>query len=165
MGLTGAVLVIVIVALILGANFGATALSGAAILILTGCINEKEAYHSISWVTIVEALPDILSAGAPVQKSVNMMLRDLLAANNVKIQNNTRISAVTDEGAVVLNADGTESVIEADTVIFCIGLKPNKSYAKELLGSGITVYEVGDGKQVANIQRSTSEAYEVCRML
>lgn len=116
-------------------------------------------------VTIVEALPDILSAGAPVQKSVNMMLRDLLAANNVKIQANTRISAVTDEGAVVLNADGTESVIEADTVIFCIGLKPNKSYAKELLGSGIAVYEVGDGKQVANIQRSTSEAYEVCRML
>lgn len=50
-------------------------------------------------------------------------------------------------------------------LIFCIGLKPNKSYAKELLGSGITVYEIGDGKQVANIQRSTSEAYEVCRML
>lgn len=38
-------------------------------------------------------------------------------------------------------------------------------YFKELLGSGIAVYEVGDGKQVANIQRSTSEAYEVCRML
>ena len=35
----------------------------------------------------------------------------------------------------------------------------------DLLGSGIAVYEVGDGKQVANIQRSTSEAYEVTRML
>ena len=33
------------------------------------------------------------------------------------------------------------------------------------LGSGIAVYEVGDGMQVANIQRSTSEAYEVTRML
>ncbi len=116
-------------------------------------------------VTIVEVLPDILSAGAPVQKSVNMMLRDLLAVNNVKICANTRISAVTDEGAVVLENDGTERVIEADTVIFAIGLKPNKSYANELLGSGIAVYEVGDGKQVANIQRSTSEAYEVTRML
>ena len=58
-----------------------------------------------------------------------MMLRDLLAVNNVKIRANTRISAVTDEGAVVLANDGTESVIEADTVIFAIGLKPNKSYA------------------------------------
>ena len=74
-----------------------------------------------------------------------MMLRDLLAVNNVKIRANTRISAVT--------------------VIFAIGLKPNKSYAHDLLGSGIAVYEVGDGKQVANIQRSTSEAYEVTRML
>ena len=35
----------------------------------------------------------------------------------------------------------------------------------DLLGSGIAVYEVGDGKQVANLQRSTSEAYEVTRML
>ena len=35
----------------------------------------------------------------------------------------------------------------------------------DLLGSGIAVYEVGDGKQVANIQCSTSEAYEVTRML
>ena len=94
-----------------------------------------------------------------------MMLRDLLAVNNVKIRANTRICAVTDEGAVVLANDGTESVIEADTVIFAIGLKPNKSYARDLLGSGIAVYEVGDGKQVANIQRSTSEAYEVTRML
>jgi len=116
-------------------------------------------------VTIVEALPDILSAGAPVQKSVNMMLRDLLDVNQVKICANTRISAVTDAGAVVLEKDGTERVIAADTVIFAIGLKPNPSYAKDLLGSGIAVYEVGDGKQVANIQRSTSEAYEVTRML
>ena len=59
-----------------------------------------------------------------------MMLRDLLAVNNVKIRANTLISAVTDEGAVVLANDGTESVIEADTVIFAIGLKPNKSYAR-----------------------------------
>ena len=36
-----------------------------------------------------------------------MMLRDLLAVNNVKIRANTRISAVTDEGAVVLANDGT----------------------------------------------------------
>ena len=38
-----------------------------------------------------------------------------------------------------------------------------KSYID--LGSGIAVYEVGDGKQVANLQRSTSEAYEVTIML
>ena len=71
-----------------------------------------------------------------------MMLRDLLAVNNVKIRANTLISAVTDEGAVVLANDGTESVIEADTVIFAIGLKPNKSYAHDLLGSGIAADHV-----------------------
>lgn len=94
-----------------------------------------------------------------------MTLRDLLAVNNVKIRANTLISAVTDEGAVVLANDGTESVIEADTVIFAIGLKPNKSYAHDLLGSGIAVYEVGDGKQVANIQRSTRCRQDLCAKL
>lgn len=117
-------------------------------------------------VTVVEGLPDILSAGAPVQKSVNMMLRDLLAHHKVKLVTNTFISAVSDEGAVVLDrATDKKYTIEADTVIFAIGLKPNKSLAQELLGSGIEVHEVGDGKQVANIRVSTSEAYEVARKL
>ena len=117
-------------------------------------------------VTVVEGLPDILSAGAPVQKSVNMMLRDLLDYNHVKLVTNTFISEVSDEGAVVLDrATNTKYTIPADNVVFAIGLKPNKSLAHDLLGSGIEVHEVGDGKQVANIRVSTSEAYEVARKL
>lgn len=50
---TGIVTVAVVIALIMGVNSGAAALLGAAILILTGCIDEKAAFRSISWSTIV----------------------------------------------------------------------------------------------------------------
>lgn len=42
----------VVAAMLLGANYGAAALLGAAMLILTGCTSEKEAFASISWPTI-----------------------------------------------------------------------------------------------------------------
>lgn len=62
--LTGAVLIGVIIALVAGCNFGATALAGSVILILTGCISEKEAFQSVSWSTVVVLAGSIgISAG------------------------------------------------------------------------------------------------------
>jgi len=53
MCITAIVLGLVVVGLISGINSGACAISGAAILIFTGCIDEKTAYKSISWPTII----------------------------------------------------------------------------------------------------------------
>ena len=117
-------------------------------------------------VTLVEALPSILSAGAPVQKSVKMMLTDLIDHTGVKVMAGHKIAAVTDEGAVIESmTTGEQTVIPADNVIFAIGLKPKKSMAAELIGAGIDVYEIGDAKGVANILTATSDAYEVARNL
>jgi di/tricarboxylate transporter len=44
---------IVIVALVSGVNYGMAALLGAAVLIVTGCISESEAFKSVGWGTIV----------------------------------------------------------------------------------------------------------------
>ena len=50
---TGVVLLGVVVMMICGVHYGAAALIGAGLLILTGCISEKDAFHSVSWPTIV----------------------------------------------------------------------------------------------------------------
>lgn len=64
MTVTGCTLIIVTIALIAGMNYGAAALAGAGIVIITGCVSEKEAYSSISWTTIITVAGAIgISAG------------------------------------------------------------------------------------------------------
>lgn len=133
---------------------------------LTGC---ELAYDLARFegrnVTLVEGLDDILSAGPKVPNSVNMMLRLLLKEYKVNIITGHMIAEVNDEGAVIKAKDGTLETVPADNVVFAIGLRPQPSMAAELLDSGITVYEVGDGSRVGNIQTCTSAAYEVARAL
>lgn len=133
---------------------------------LTGC---ELAYDLARFegrnVTLVEGLDDILSAGPKVPNSVNMMLRLLLKEYKVNIITGHMIAEVNDEGAVIKAKDGMLETVPADNVVFAIGLRPQPSMAAELLDSGITVYEVGDGSRVGNIQTCTSAAYEVARAL
>lgn len=144
---------------------------GQKVVVIGGGLTGSElAYDLAAYegkdVTIVEALHDILSAGAPVQKSVSMMLRDLLDYNNVTIKAGHKIVAVTDEGALIENVQTDEQLtLEADNVVFAIGLKPKPSMLTELMGSGIEVHEIGDGNAVSNIRVCTGEAYEIARKL
>lgn len=86
--------------------------------------------------------------------------------HKVKLLTGHKIISVGDGGALVENIKtGEQELLEADNVVFAIGLKPKPSMVKELMGSGIEVHEIGDGKQVSNIRVCTSEAYEVARKL
>ena len=114
-------------------------------------------------VTLVEALDDILSAGMAVPQAVDNMLRDLLDYNHVTIKTGCMLTEVTDNGAIVTDKAGNKVEVPADDVIFAIGLKPNKSLADELAGTGIEVYELGDGTGIGNIRTAISGAYEVMR--
>lgn len=115
--------------------------------------------------TLIEALPNILSAGPAVPQPVDMMLRDLLDYYKVDIRTNSRIKAVNDRGAVIVGSDGTITELDADDVVFCIGLKPNRSMREELMYSGIEVFEAGDGVAVGNIRTAISSAFEIARQL
>ena len=53
MYLTGFVVCAVVVGLVAGMNSGAVALLGSSVLILTGCVGERDAFKSISWSTVV----------------------------------------------------------------------------------------------------------------
>lgn len=143
---------------------------GQKIIVVGGGLTGSELAYELAQyegkdVTIVEALDSVLSAGAPVQKSVKMMLLDLLKDVNVQIKTSSKIKAVTDEGALIVDQAGQEEVLEADNVIFAIGLRAKNTIAKELLGSGIELYEIGDGAGVGNIRKAVAEAYEVARKL
>jgi len=131
---------------------------------LVGCEIAYEALLDNKKVTVVEGLPEILSSGAPVPHQSKSFLKEMFEAKEVPVLTNTFLAGISDEGAIVKKAGSDETyTIPADDVILAVGFKSTPSIAKELDGWGAEVYEVGDGKQVANILNAIWDAYEVSR--
>ncbi len=143
---------------------------GDKVVIVGGGLTGSELAYELAQydnkeVTIVEGLDDILSAGAPVQKAVKMMLLDLHKEANVKVITGNMITEVSDGGAHIVDREGNKTLLEADNVVFAIGLRAKSTIANDLLGTGIEVYEIGDGAGVGNIRKAVAEGYQVARKL
>jgi len=134
---------------------------------LVGCEMAYEYAKSGKSVTVVEALDSILSAGQPVPFMNSLMIKDLFECYNVKVLTCHRLESVNDKGAVVVptNGDGETKQIDADSVIVAVGYRPLKSMASELYGSGIEVYEIGDGNKVGSVQTSILSGYSIARLI
>ncbi len=131
---------------------------------LVGCEIALDYCRDGREVTIVEALPDILSAGPSVPSMNANYLRDGFAYHGATVLTNTRLAAITDEGAEVLDAaTGEKRTLVADTVVLTLGFRPAASHASDFAAPGVDVYEIGDGRQVGNIMTAIWEAYEVAR--
>lgn len=131
---------------------------------LVGCETTVDYAQAGKTVTVIEALPDILSAGIPVPESNEQMLRDLLAEGKVAIKTASRLSAVTETG-VTLSTPNGEETLEADTVVLAVGFTPRPSLADDLLGSGLEVYPVGDGVKVGSVMTAVAAGYTVGRRI
>ncbi len=132
---------------------------------LVGCETALGYAQAGKHVTILEALPDILSAGIPVPEMNSSMLRDLLAEQNVSLKTGARLTCVTETGAVATAADGTEEAISADHIVLAVGFASRPSLAQELQGAGVAVYQVGDGGKVGSVMTAIGSAYTVGRQL
>ncbi len=78
MVITAAVLVFVVVGLVSGLNSGACAIVGAAILIFTDCIDEKTAFHSVSWPTVI-----IVAGAMGISKGLETSGAGAVIANSI----------------------------------------------------------------------------------
>ena len=93
------------------------------------------------------------------------MLLDEFEYYGTKIMTGTKLKSVLDNGAVVTTPDGTEKMLEADTVIMSIGYCPVPSLKEELLDSVAEVIEIGDGRQVGNVLTCVADAYQAAKTL
>lgn len=116
-------------------------------------------------VTVVEALPDILRSGAAIPPMNEWMLRDLLIFHKVQLQVNSRLASVTDEGAVVVDAEGKEAVMKASQVILAIGYRSKAPVFDACQFDYAEIYKLGDSRQVKNIRNAIWDGYEVASTL
>ena len=127
---------------------------------LVGCEMALDYAQSGREVTVVEALPKILSAGIPSPIPNGQMIPDLFEYYHVNVLEGHKLSAIRD-GRVVLEHEGTENMLDVDTVVIAVGFRPRKSMAGELNGCGATVYEIGDGQKVSTILHAVWDGYEI----
>lgn len=127
---------------------------------LVGCEMALEYAQHGKDVTIVEALPHILSAGIPSPIPNGQMIPDLFAHHHVTVLENHKLAAI-ENGTVILYSNGEEKALEADSVVIAIGFSPVHSMAEELNGSDSVVYEIGDGQSVRSILHAVWDGYEV----
>jgi 2-enoate reductase len=134
---------------------------------LPGCEIAVEYAAAGKNVTIVESLGDILPAYEEVPLPNSVMLRGLLEHNKVRLITAHRVKAVNNVEIVIGPSDGNGEIakIPADTVIIAIGFKPIPGIEKELYGSEIEVYRIGDGRRVGNIMGAVGDAYEIARTI
>ena len=58
-----------------------------------------------------------------------------------------------------------EETLPADHVVLAVGFTPRPSLAGELAGTGMEVYQVGDGSKVGSVMTAIASAYTVARAL
>jgi len=131
---------------------------------LVGC--ELGLYLAVNGrqVTIIEALPDILKAGAAIPPMNEWMLRDELKFHHVAVEAGASLTEITPEGAVI-EKDGQKRLIPADHVIMAVGYKPKSPLYDALKDDYPQVFRLGDSRKVRNIRAAIWDAYEVARSL
>ena len=111
-------------------------------------------------VTIVEALHKLLALNGPLCHANSDMLEALVPFKGIKVMLSSKILQTTDKGALV-DFQGKETEIEADSVILAVGYNSEASLYNQLEPEMAEIHLLGDARNVANIMYAIWDAYEV----
>ncbi|SFG09979.1 2-enoate reductase [Planifilum fulgidum] len=115
-------------------------------------------------VTLVEEMDELLAANGPLCHANSDMLKALIPHHGIKVMTSAKVLRATEKG-VLVQADGEEKEIEADTVVLAIGFNPDKTLYEELKHDFAEIHRIGDARRVANIMYAIWDAYEVASTL
>ncbi|MFH1031877.1 MAG: FAD-dependent oxidoreductase [Chloroflexota bacterium] len=93
-----------------------------------------------------------------VVASIWNVVMERLEAGKVKIMAEIkRYQEITDEGIKLIDKDGKEVLLKADTIVFASGSRPNKTLAKSLKGKAPELYEIGDSVEARHLMEAVHE--------
>ena len=89
----------------------------------------------------------------------------LLAIAGIQVEGGLTLAAVAPGKVTLRAADGTEQVIDADSLVFCCGRTPANGLAQALQGSGRVVQVIGDARTPRSYGNAIHEAAYLVRQL
>ena len=126
---------------------------------LTGCEIAYELYLQGKNPTIVEMKDDLIAVTG-VALANSSYLRDFFKTNKVPVHLETSLKRVHEDGVTVVDKNGVEFKIKADSVILSTGYKPAPLAEKDK-----HVHIVGDACKVGNLRTVIWQAWDVCMKL
>lgn len=116
-------------------------------------------------VAVVEFLNGIIAGvKEPVSKANVLMLEDLLNFYKADIRLSTAVKEIRGN-SVLVEKDGVQDELPADTVILATGYKARDDLYLALKDSGKEIYCVGDAKAPSNIMHAVADGNIVGRTL
>lgn len=126
---------------------------------LTGCEGALNLAGQKKKVTLIDVLPaeNFASGGA---KFNQIALLNMLKEAGVRMEGNTTLTAVNEEGAVV-EQNGIQKVIPCSDVILSLGVKPDKKLIQSFNDTAADVIYIGDCfTQRGNLYNAIHSAHE-----
>ena len=122
---------------------------------LTGCEIAYELYLQGKKPVIVEMQDDLITTKGICLANTSF-LRDFFKANKVPVYLETALSEVRADGVTAKTKEGTEIIIEADSVIMSTGYRPAPIAKKSR-----HVHVIGDASKVGNLRTVIWQAWDI----
>lgn len=115
-------------------------------------------------VTIVELQNKILAVNGPLCHANYDMLEKLIPYNGVEVMTSSKVIKTTEKG-VLVDTNGSEKEVLADTIVLAVGYSAENSLYEDLKFKIGELYLIGDARNVSNIMYAIWDAYEVAANL
>lgn len=113
-------------------------------------------------VTLVEIQDKLLAVNGPLCHANSEMLERLVPFSGVEVLTSSKIVKTTEKG-VVINNNGSERELPADSVVLAVGYSAENSLYNEIRYERADVHLIGDARHVSNIMYAIWDAFEVAR--
>lgn len=109
-------------------------------------------------VSLIEVLPELL----PRTKSLpREELLKRLKAKNLNILSSANAAAITDGQVTVVDSQGEQINLAADTVVFAVGVEPLRDLYHKLEGKIKQIYLIGDAEEPGNVGHALRTALKI----
>lgn len=115
-------------------------------------------------VTLIELQDKLLACHGPLCHANSEMLAKLVPFKGVDVMTDVRMKTTTNKG-VLIEVDGKERLIEADSVALAVGFKKEDALYNALQYEYENIHCIGDARNVANIMYAIWDGFEVASKL
>lgn len=131
---------------------------------LVGCETALWLREQGRQVSIIEAMPEILSVNGPLCSANSEMLKELIPFNHIDVIASAKAKDYDGKTLTVETLKG-DKTLAIDTVVMAVGYQSETGLYDELKDELFNLHVLGDASSVSNIMYAIWDAYEVASHL